>query len=182
MIGFFDLETGGFSITKNAICEIAMIAVDTENDLGIIDEFHALIKPYTRADDTDELVSYKPDAMAINGLSEQQCIDEGFDVKEVCKMLHDFIIKNDIKILIGHCSKTFDNPRLKYLFERFLGINIFESILIDDTHEIVKGLIKLENYKLGTICNHYEITNSKEHSALGDTYATYEVFKKLTQI
>jgi len=181
MIGFYDLETGGFSITKNAICEIAMIAVNPET-LEITNEFHKLIKPYTRADDTDELVSYKPDAMAVNGLSEQQLIDEGFDVTEVCVMLNDFIIENDIKILIGHCSRTFDNPRLKYLLERFLNINIFKEILIDDTHDIAKDLISLPNYKLKTICDHYGITNSKEHSALGDTYATFEVWKKLTQI
>lgn len=182
MIGFYDLETGGFSITKNAICEIAMIAVDTENDLGIIDEFHALIKPYTRADDTDELVSYKPDAMAVNGLSEQQLIDEGFDVDIVCKMLYEFIVKNDIKMLIGHCSKTFDDPRLAYLFQRFLAVNILNRTLQSDTHDIANQKLNLPNYKLKTICEHYGITNSKEHSALGDTYATFEVWKKLTQI
>lgn len=181
MIGFYDLEVSGWSITKNAICEIAMITVNPET-LQIVDEFHKLIRPYTRAEDTDELVSYKPDAMAVNGLTEQQLIDEGFDITEVCVNLNDFIIKNDIKILIGHCSKTFDNPRLKYLFERFLNVDVFEEILIDDTHDIAKDLILLPNYKLSTICEHYGITNSKEHSALADTYATFEVWKKLTQI
>jgi hypothetical protein len=31
--------------------------------------FHTLIKPYTREEGSDELVSYKEDAMAVNGLT-----------------------------------------------------------------------------------------------------------------
>lgn len=140
------------------------------------------IKPYTRADDTDELVSYKPDAMAVNGLSEQQLINEGLDVKEVCKNLDKFIIRNNITTLIGHCSDNFDLPRIKYLFERFLGINIMDMMFFtNDTHAIAKRKLTLPNYKLKTICEHFGIKNTKEHSALGDTYATYEVYKKLTQ-
>lgn len=178
MIGFYDMETGGFSITKNAICEIAIIAVDPET-LIVIDEFHSLIKPYTRADDTDELVSYKDDAMAVNGLSEQQCIDEGLDVLEVCQNLDIFMVKNNIKMLVGHCSKTFDDPRLAYLFERFMNINILNKTLQSDTHDIAKKKLTLSNYKLSTVCQHLGIINKKEHSALGDAYASYEVYKKL---
>lgn len=181
MIGFYDLEVSGWSITKNAICEIAIIAVNPET-FEVTAEFHALIKPYTRADDTDELVSYKPDAMAVNGLSEQQLIDEGLDVKEVCENLDKFIIRNNITTLIGHCSDNFDLPRIKYLFERFLGINIMDMMFsTNDTHAIAKRKMTLPDYKLSTICEHYGIKNTKEHSALGDTYATYEVYKKLTQ-
>jgi hypothetical protein len=32
--------------------------------------FHTLIKPYTRREGSDELVSYKEDAMAVNGLTQ----------------------------------------------------------------------------------------------------------------
>ena len=178
MIGFFDLETGGFSITKNGICEIAAIAVD-ESDLSIKDQFHELIKPYTRADDTDDLVSYKEDSMIINGLTERQLIELGKDVVIVCRSLHDFIIKNNITTLIGHCSKTFDIHRVKYLFERFLGIDLMVLVNQDDTHEIAKSKLNLPNYKLATVCDFFGIVNNKAHSALGDTYATYELYKKL---
>lgn len=178
MIGFLDSETGGFSITKNGICEIGMIAVHPETH-EITAEFHALIKPYTRADDTDELVSYKPDAMAINGLTEQQLIEKGFDVEHICEQLYNFIIENEITTIIGHCSKTFDIPRVKYLFDRFLGIDLLVLINQEDTHEIAKSKLSLPDYKLKTLCDHFGIVNTKEHSALGDTYATYELYKKL---
>lgn len=181
MIVFLDSETSGFSITKNGICEIVCIAVN-EKTLEIEDELQFYIKPYTRADDTEELVSYKPDAMEVNGLSEKLLIDKGFEVVEACQMLYDFIVKNEITTIIGHCSKTFDIPRVKYLFERFLGIDLMPLINQEDTYEIAKQKLNLPNYKLSTICDHFEITNSKEHSALGDTYATFEVWKKLTQI
>lgn len=178
MIGFFDLETGGFSITKNGICEIAVIAVD-ESDLSIKDKFHELITPYTRADDTDELVSYKEDSMIINGLTERELIELGNDVVIVCRSLHDFIIKNNITTLIGHCSKTFDIHRVKYLFERFLGIDLMMLVNQEDTHEIAKSKLSLPGYKLLDLCTHFGIVNEKEHSAMGDTMATYEVYKKL---
>ncbi len=174
MIGFLDIETGGFSITKNGICEIALVAVD---DSGIVDCFHQLITPYTRADDTDELVSYKEDSMAINGLTEDALIEIGSHVVEVCEMLMDFIEKHNITTLIGHCSKKFDYPRVKYLVERFTG-GIFE-ISQEDTHDMAKSKLNLPSYKLGDLCTHFGIVNEQEHSALGDAKATYELYKKL---
>ena len=73
MKAFLDIETGGFSITKNGICEIAIIVVDDE--LNQVARLHQLIKPYKRVVDgveSNELVSYKDDVMKINGLTEEQ--------------------------------------------------------------------------------------------------------------
>ena len=61
MKGFIDIETSGFSITKNAVCEIALIAVNDNHE--IVDTFHSLILPYKR-EDSDELCSYKDDLHA----------------------------------------------------------------------------------------------------------------------
>ena len=181
MIGFYDMETGGWSIDKNGICEIAMIAYDQENN-KVVGEFHSFIKPYTRGEDTDELVSYKPDAMAVNGLTQELLQRQGYDVRAVCQLLQDFMTEHDITVLIGHCSKTFDWPRLKYLFQRFLGMDIFSFILQDDTHDMAKEKLKLPNYKLPTLCNHFGIVNEKEHSSLGDSYATLKVYQSLISL
>lgn len=177
MKGFLDIETGGFSITKNGICEIALIAVD--NDHNYVDTFHCLIKPYTRADDTDELVSYKDDAMAINGLTVQKLIDFGIDVEVAAEQLYNFIIKHDIVEIIGHNSKVFDIPRVKYLLQRFMSIDLTPLINEDDTMIIAKSKLNLPSYKLEVLCEHFGIVNTNSHSAAGDALATFELYKKL---
>jgi len=174
MKAFLDIETGGFSITKNGVCEIALVAV---NDSGIVDCFHKLITPYTRDPDTNELVSYKEDSMKINGLTELQLIETGVDVVKVCETLLQFIEKYQITTIIGHCSKKFDYPRVKYLIERFTR-EVFD-IDQEDTHDIAKSKLNLPSYKLIDLCAHFGIENEKEHSALGDAKATYELYKKL---
>lgn len=177
MKGFLDTETGGFSITKNGICEIAIVAVD--RDLNYLDTFHCLIKPYTRADDSDELVSYKDDAMAVNGITVEKLIDFGVEVEVAVEEMYNFIIKHGIVEIIGHNSKVFDVPRIKYLLERFMSIDLSLLINEDDTMKIAKERLNLPSYKLGCLCDHFGIVNINAHSAIGDALATLELYKKL---
>lgn len=177
MKGFLDIETGGFSITKNGICEIALIAVD--HDLNYVDTFHCLIKPYTRADDTDELVSYKDDAMAVNGLTVQKLIDLGVNAEVAAELLYNFIIKHGIVEIIGHNSKVFDIPRIKYLLQRFMSIDLTPLINEHDTMHIAKNKLSLPSYSLPALLEHFAIINTNAHSAAGDALATYELYKKL---
>jgi DNA polymerase III epsilon subunit-like protein len=180
MIAFLDLETGGFSITKNGICEIALIVVDRNYE--VVDTFHTLIQPYTRLDDlgnpSDELVSYKDDAMAVNGLTIEKLISEGLNIELVTNDLWDFIIANGIKTIIGHNSKAFDIPRVKYLLERFMSHNI-DHITLEDTMLMAKSKFKLSSYSLENLCTYFEIINTDEHTAKGDVLATIELYKKL---
>ncbi len=71
MIAFIDIETGGFSIEKNGVCEIFTVVIPETPDMTNID-YHCLIKPYKRPN-SDELVSYKNDAMAVNGIKVEEC-------------------------------------------------------------------------------------------------------------
>lgn len=180
MKGFLDIETGGFSITKNGICEIALIAVDEQ--FKVVDTFHSLIKPYTRLNEngseSEELVRYKDDAMAINGLTIEKLIDEGLNVKEVVLNLIDFICLHKIKTIIGHNSKVFDIPRVDYLLKRFSNgfLNLENT---EDTMLIAKSKLNLPSYKLEFLCDHFGIVNTNAHSAAGDALATFELYKKL---
>ena len=90
MIGFIDIETGGYSITKNGVCEIAMIVVDEESN-KIVDSIEFFIKPYKR-EDSEELVYYKEDAMLVNGIMLQQ-LESGLNVTDAMEMLYMFIQK-----------------------------------------------------------------------------------------
>jgi DNA polymerase III epsilon subunit-like protein len=181
MKGFLDIETGGFSKEKNGVCEIALIAVDKDNN--VLGEFHALIKPYTRANDTDELVSYKDDAMAIHGITLQELISLGQEVKTVLENLIAFMIKHNIQTIIGHNAIRFDFPFIEHLLNRFIDISNFPlTIRQVDTLTLAKDKIQLPSYSLPNLCAHFGIENKDGHRALGDSYATLELYKILIDL
>jgi len=173
MKAVIDVETGGFSTTKNGICEIGIIFLD--NDLNVIGEYEALIAPYTRADDTKEMVSYKEDAMNVNGISLWELEFKGICVKTVCRDLSDLLEYYDTKYLIGHNVK-FDHSKVDYLFERFNKDNLKMELIdtIKLTREKYKGL---KSYSLPNLCKHFNIQNKQEHRAIGDCKATLELYK-----
>ena len=180
MKAFLDIETGGFSITKNGICEIALIVVDEQ--FTVVDTFHSLIKPYTRLDEngnpSEELVSYKDDAMTINGLTIERLIEEGLEVEEVVNKLIDFICLNKVKTIIGHNSNAFDIPRVDYLLKRFSN-GSFNGPNIEDTMIMAKKKLNLPSYKLESLCAHFGIEIVDQHTAKGDVMATIELYRKL---
>jgi len=180
MKAFLDIETGGFSITKNGICEIALTVVDEE--YKVVDTFHSLIKPYTRLDEngnpSEELVSYKDDAMDVNGLTVERLIEEGLEVEEVVANLIDFICLNKVKTIIGHNSNAFDIPRVDYLLKRFSNGSLNGSNT-EDTMKIAKEKLKLPSYKLESLCAHFGIVITDQHTAKGDVMATIELYQKL---
>ncbi|MNR23980.1 DNA polymerase III PolC-type [compost metagenome] len=173
MKGILDIETGGYSITKNGVCEIALLAVNHNNE--IVDTFHTLIKPYTREAGSEELVSYKDDAMAVNGLTIEQLIEEGVEVDEAMLDLKNFIINHGIETIIGHNSNAFDIPRVHYLLDRFanFGILLFPK---EDTMLLARQKHQLPSYKLEALCEHFGIVNTDKHTAKGDTAATLELY------
>lgn len=175
MIAFFDLETGGFSITKNGICEIAIVAVDPHSR-QIIDKLQLYIKPYTRADDTEELVSYKDDAMAVNGLTVEKLIADGVDVIEAMQRVVTFMEQHKITTLCGHNSNAFDVPRFEYLLDRFMNGYCIKHMRKVDTIQIAKDRFNFESHKLPHLCAHFGIDHKDQHTALGDAMATHELY------
>lgn len=178
MKAFFDIETGGFSITKNGVCEIGLIVID--DNYNYIDTFYSLIKPYKR-EDSDELVSYKDDAMAINGLTVEQLERDGEEIIIVLLDLINALKSNNVTEIIGHNSKVFDTPRIDYLLTRFLKCDL-SFLKQEDTMEIAKLKLKLPSYSLESLCKHFGIVNEKQHSALGDVMATIELYKQLMKL
>ena len=179
MKGFLDLETGGYSKEKNGVCEIAIVAVDSDN--RVVDSFQTLIKPYTRADDTDELVSYKDDAMAVHGITIEELNEKGIPVAAAMSLALQFIEKHNIQTIVGHNLNKFDIPRVDYLLERFnkASLNGYRKI---DTMELAKDKIQLPSYSLPNLCAHFGIENMSSHRALGDSLATLELYKKLINL
>lgn len=177
-----DIETGGFSKQKNAICEIGLLIVD---DSGTIhDHIEWLIKPYPRPADLQEtpgqLVSYKEDAMAINGLTVERLEAEGHDVKYVCEQLQETCQNHKVNILIGHNAKAFDLPWIEYIMDRFDCGSPFRHVW--DTMIMAKDQHKgLKSYKLVDLCNHFGLEKQADHTAGGDCHATWALYQRLSQ-
>lgn len=177
MKAFIDIETGGFSISRNGVCEIAVVI--TDNSLVPIAEFHSLIKPYMRECGT-ELVSYKDEAMSINGISIEELETKGSDVCEVIADIVTLFKIHSPKMLIGHNSDNFDIPRILHLCGRFHPEkDFFTRYQQEDTMKIAKSFLNLPSYSLASLCEYYQIVNQKAHSALSDVYAAIELYKKL---
>jgi len=173
MKAILDIETGGFSITKNGICEIGILIIN--DAFETVEERSFIIQPYTRPD-SEELVSYKEDAMSVNGISMEE-IENGEIVTLVCEALCKMLMDHRVKTLIGHNLRKFDFPRLEYLIDRFTQHDF--SFEIEDTLELCRENLNLSCNKLGSICDHFGIDNSNSHRALGDCKATLEVYKRL---
>lgn len=184
MKAFIDIETGGFSVSKNGTCEIAMVI--TDQDCNPVTEFQRYIKPYRR-EDSDELVSYKEDAMTINGLSVDFLHSNGDYVSQVVRGFLDKIEQFSELTVIGHNSTLFDVPRLNHLIHRFYNIptgnyKTLKMYQQEDTMMMAKKRLNLKSYSLENLCSYFGIINQRAHSALSDVYATIELYKKLKRI
>lgn len=175
MRAFLDIETGGFSKTKNGVCEIAIIVVDEKYE--VVDTLHFLIKPYLR-ENSNKLVAYNDDAMKVNGLTVEQLLSDGISIEVALTRIIFFLDQHNVMTLIGHNSRVFDVPRIAYLLHRFKRYSI-AHLRQEDTMLIAKRKMRLKSYSLEKLCFHFGIVNQKKHSAEGDTLATIELYKKL---
>lgn len=179
-IGILDTETGGYSTTKNGVCEIALLIV-SEDLQEVVAEKSWLIKPYTRADDTDELVSYKDDAMAVNGIKVEELESEGLDVVQVCKEFLAFLKENNVQTLLGHNVKAFDIPKVEHLTIRFLGKDL-KKFAAECTLKKSREWITAKSYKLEDLCKAFGIVQENAHRALSDCYSTFGLAKYLDSL
>lgn len=169
-----DIETGGFSKEKNALCSVGALIVD--QNLTVVDELYLLVGPHSRRGE-NEPASYKPDAMVVNGLTEEQLRKDGVSVGVVMGMLEGLFRKYEILAFIGHNAKMFDIPWLTEYMLRFGNGYKFNYVI--DTLEMSRKRWTLPNYDLSRICQHLGIQNDNAHNALSDCRATLELYRRL---
>jgi DNA polymerase III epsilon subunit-like protein len=175
-----DLETGGFSKTKNAVCEVGIIFID-ENNIEI-EKYGTLIKPYFRPSEEgveDELCSYKEDAMKVNGIKISDLEKNGQDIIDVVNDIKILCKEFECNTMIAHNS-SFDESFLNVLFDRF-G-NGFRFKFVECTQKLAKGKLKLPSYSLANLCSYFGIINKNQHRSLGDCQATLELLIELESL
>lgn len=177
MYAVIDIETGGFSKTKNAICEIAILVLN--RDFEVLREYQTLIAPYPRnaevAEEAGQLVSYKEDAMAIHGIPMEEIL-KAPKAEDVADEISDILDSNVVVQFVGHNIKKFDKPWVENFMRRF-GYPSFTMDCID-TMELSKAKGNHKN-NLEDLCIQYQISNDKAHRAMGDVKATARLWEIL---
>ena len=178
MYAVIDIETGGFSKTKNAICEVACIIVNDK--LEEVEGYVAVIAPYARraeiAEEEGQLCSYKPDAMAIHGILMEE-IENGRPAEEVGKTLFDMLTKHGVTHIIGHNVKSFDKPWIEEFLDRFGGGFKFENSICTMIES--KNKLPIGTHTITDCLNYFGISNENEHRAFGDARATLKLWLEL---
>lgn len=175
-----DIETGGFSKTKNAVCEVGIIFIDENN--SEIERYGTLISPYFRPSEEgveDELCSYKEDAMKVNGIKLSDIKKKGKNVLDVVSDIKDLCEQFECNTMIAHNS-SFDESFLNVLFDRF-G-NGFRFKFIECTQKLAKQKLKVESYSLTNLSAYFGIKNKDMHRSLGDCQATLELLIELESL
>lgn len=175
-----DVETGGIpkgvelAVLDVAITEIALVMVSPE--LEIIGEYSSLIKPYSK------VAKYDAGAAAVSGITKEDCIAEGKDIKEVVKECIEFI--NTYKaggtkpVMVGHNIKSFDAAFVENTF--LMGkADLYKHVqehMVDTMEECYKIFPEAPDFKLGTMCGQFDIELTQAHRALPDTLANTELW------
>lgn len=170
-----DIETTGFNVETQEIIEIGCVIVK-QNDgiLGdIVEEFELKIKP-ERLDMAD------PEALAINGYNEAEWLF-AMNLEQAMKV---FAEKTKECIFAAH-NVAFD---WAFIAKAFAVTKVNNEMFYAKIDTISFALAKLHKdpsvtrYNLGSLCDRFGITNDRAHTALADTRATVEVYRKLLEL
>jgi len=153
-----DIETTGLSKRRHRITEIAAARV---KDGKIKEEFHTLVNPG---------VKIPKFITALTGIDD----DLVKDAPPIEDVLSDFVQFLGDSVFVAH-NATFDIGFLGHNAEKHHNVVLANEKLC--TRKLANRLLPdLPSKKLGSICEHLEITNSQAHRAMGDVQATVQVF------
>jgi DNA polymerase-3 subunit epsilon len=179
---YFDTETTGIDTSKHSMIQFSAI-VDYDGEE--VDSIDVLFQPY------DEAV-LEEEAFKKTGITEDQLLSfmshsEGFQtVKSFLDKHIDKYNKADKFYSAGYNVRfdlEFLSAFFKYNGEKY-GLGPYFNWKLVDPFPLLhimdwKGKIKLPNYKLETVCEHFNIPISNAHNALDDIRATKQLIKKL---
>ena len=177
-----DIETTGLSMAKNDVIEIAAIKYD---DFQPIEVFHTFTFP---------IHGLCEDAAEINNITEEMVAGAPL-LYQIIPSLQEFISGYN---LVAH-NFEFD---FKFLCRAGLDI-VSEKRKYYDTLKIAQKLLKkpkyiydkeleeylpdyesdydVENHKLDTLCDYYDISRNEGHRALSDCFDTARLFKAMAE-
>ncbi len=159
----FDLETTGFSADKDSIIEIGAVKL---KDGNISERFGTFVNPQR---------PIPGNITELTGIDDAMVLDAP-DIDTAVRQFYDFI---GDAVLVAHNAR-FDVSFLKNAAERAGLEYSFASL---DTLELSRALVSdIKNYKLDTLCKHFEVKLGNHHRAVDDAGATAEICLKLFEL
>lgn len=173
-LAFIDVETTGLSRDNHEIIELGLVLARMKDGvLGVVDELDIKIHP-------KHIETAEPQALRVNGYNEADWLF-ATSLEEAMKV---FAEKTKGAIFVAH-NITFDYGFIEKAFEKTGVVNEMHYHKLD-TISLAFGILHTNDdigkLSLRVLCEKYGIENKKAHSAFADSYALYEVFKKLMNV
>ncbi len=174
-LAFLDLETTGFDVEKQEIIEIGVVIINQQNGIlcDILEEFEIKIQP-------EHIETADAEALSINGYNEADWMF-AVSLKQAMEMLSE---KTKDCVMVAH-NVSFDYSFLAKAFSITGVENKMFYAKIDTISFAFAKLHKLENaprLNLKSLCEYFGVENDRAHTALADTRATVEVYRKLLEL
>lgn len=157
-----DIETTGLDVIHDKIVSVGAVKRSIN---GEIQQFNA----YVKIDD-----SMPPKISKLTGITNEKLNHEGRNLSEVLNELTKFVGDD---VIVGYNS-SFDDEFISANLRR-LRQPILTNRLVDLLPIVKKHNKFLDNFKLSTILDEYEIVNSHPHDALSDASATMRLAAEL---
>ena len=159
-----DVETTGLS---KHFCKITELAALRVRGNKVVDKFQSLVNPECPI---PEFITH------LTGI-DNELVKYEKPIKEVLPGFLDFLGED---IMVGH-NVGFDYGFINHNSEKHLEKTLTNSRLC--TIKLSRRLLPdLASRKLASLCDYFEVTNEKEHRAMGDCVATNKIFAKMNGI
>lgn len=158
-----DIETTGISAYRDRVTEIAAVKMHKGE---IIDEFHTLVNPG---------YPIPRHITRLTGITTEM-VKDAPHIRDVLPTLKEFL-GNDI--VVAH-NAGFDMGFLSYNFLMHHNHKLENPTLC--TYKLANRLLDIPRRRLGDCCEHFQVTNTQAHRAMGDVLATTQVLSNMIQL
>ncbi len=190
-LAVIDTETTGLSPERHEVIEIGLVLAEHEQrddgswEVRKTGEWEVKLNPWN-------IEGADPVALRMNHYDprvwEEEAVAQRDGLIDLSKRLQlmeqpegvpDSQMLNNM-IIVGH-NVHFDIQFLQTAFKR-IGIEHPLNKRVIDTYPLARGVLRhehMKNFKLGTLCEYFNIKNKKAHSALADALVTFDLYTAL---
>ncbi len=172
---FIDTEASGLDVTKHELLEVAVIRVSQDWESGtpefvVVDEWVTKIIP-------EHIETADPASLRVNGYT----VNNWKNAVPLRDALQTFSEKTKDAIMVAHNvsfdAEFIDTALAKHSIPNTMHYHRLDTVSM--AHAVLKDSPDTTRYSLGELCKRFGIVNKQAHTALSDSRATFELFKKL---